>query len=126
MNYCDLFSECHIAVISDWLDIGKGLFVHFEIPHSGGNGYSYRLTSIEQLHELVSKQKSNELEIFIFRKLIDDDDELDEKLEIQWIYNHPDEVLYCSVKKNRGHYEPYQQDSDRYQEAIENWRRLSR
>jgi hypothetical protein len=122
MNYCELFSEHHLAMLSDWFEETGRVFVHLYIPHSGGDGFSHVMPSMVELQKLVSVQKSNEIELFIFRKPIENDDELDKKLESDWIYAHADEVLYLAVKKNRAYFEAYQRDPERYRETITRWR----
>lgn len=121
MNYCNLFSRYHIAVLYDWLETLGNLFVRLEFPHSGGAGLSYQVGSLEELKLLISKQTHPEIEILIFNSQMLTDDELDECLELPWIYRNGGKVIYIAVKKNRNYYEAYQKEPMKYEKVISDW-----
>lgn len=70
MNYIELFLPYHLAQLHDWISKTGELFVHFEFPHSSGNGISYLVRSLPELKELISGQTHPEIEILIFERLI--------------------------------------------------------
>ena len=121
MDYIDLFTPHHIAMLHDWLTEAGGLFVRLEFPHSGGSGTSYSVSSLDELRELVSRQTHPELEIFVFRSEELGDDVLDRALDLDWAYKNADKVLYLGVKKNRNSYDPYLKNEQKYQSVVERW-----
>ena len=121
MNYRDLFTPSHIAMLHDWLTDEGGLFVRLEFPHSGGTGTSYSVSSLDELRELVSRQTHPELEIFVFKGKELGDDELDHALDLDWAYKNADKVLYLAVKKNRNSYDAYRKNAQKYQSVVERW-----
>jgi hypothetical protein len=70
MNYVELFTEHHVAMLYDWLTELGELFVRLEYPHSAMAGDDYLVRSLEELRDLISRQTHNELEIHIFRAII--------------------------------------------------------
>lgn len=121
MNYCQLFTDHHIATLHDWLAEMKELFVYLEFPHSGGSGFSYSVFSLEELKALISKQTHDEIEIFIFKNKPLDEAELDKKLETLWVYQNSTEALYLAVLKNCNYNAEYKSDPHKYQKAIAIW-----
>jgi hypothetical protein len=121
MNYRDLFTPHHIAMLHDWLTDAGGLFVRLELPHSGGSGTSYSVCSLDELKELVSRQTHAELEIFVFKGKELGDDELDHALDLDWAYKNADKVLYLGVTKNRNSYDAYRKNAEKYQSVVERW-----
>lgn len=121
MNYSNLFTPFHIAMLSDWLNVSSELFVHFEFPHSGGSGFSNTITSLAELKVLLSQQSHPEIEIFIFRSKPQSDEELNERVDLQWVYRNPEIVLYIAVNKNRNYYEEYQEEPIKYKETVASW-----
>src|SRR5262245_10810813 len=70
MNYTLLFTQDHIAMLYDWLTELDELFVRFEYPHGGCGGDDYLVRSLEDLHDLMSRQTARELDIYFFRAII--------------------------------------------------------
>lgn len=70
MNYIELFTEHHVAMLHDWLEELGELFVRMEYPHSGGAGNDYLVRSLEELRDLISRQPYGEIEINIFQAII--------------------------------------------------------
>jgi len=121
MNYSQLFTDHHVATLQDWLMENGQLFIHFEFPHSGGSGFSYSVSSLEQLKSLVSKQSHDEIEIFIFKGKPLNDEELDKRLERQWLYQNVSEALYIAVLKNCNYHEGYEKSPEKYKDAVVAW-----
>ena len=121
MNYSTLFTPHHIALLHDWLTATGGLFVRLEFPHSGGSGTSYSVSSLEELEELVSQQTHPELEIFIFKSKELEADELDNMLDLNWVYMNSDRVLYLAVRKNRNSYDAYHKNPQNYKDVVAKW-----
>ena len=40
---------------------------------------------------------------------------------LNWIYDHPEEVMYLAVKKNRNYTASYAKDPGKRQKEIEEW-----
>src|SRR5437016_2592095 len=123
MNYCELFTEDHIALISDWFAVREKVFVHIYAPHSGKDGFNFTVTSLNQLYDLIAKQDSKEIEMFVFRDRIENENELDEKLDSKWAYGHTDDVVYIAVLKNRNWYAQFHDNPESYSEVIKDWNR---
>ena len=121
MNYRNLFTPPHIALLHDWLTSIGTLFVRLESPHSGASGTSYVVSTLEELRELVSKQTHPEIEIFIFKSKELTVDELDQMLNLNWVYMNGDKVLYLAVTTNRNSYDAYHKDPQKYEDVVENW-----
>ncbi len=121
--YLDLFTPALIALLQDWLAESGSIFVHLEMPHSGGAGHSSSVNSLEQLKKLISTQTHPEIEFFIFKTAPQTEDELDRRLQPEWIYRNTEEALYLGVKKNRIYYEEFSSHPGKYNSAIVNWRR---
>jgi hypothetical protein len=69
VNYPQLFTDHHVATLHEWLLETRELYVHDELPHSGGDGRSYLVRSLRDVKRLVSSITHNEVEIFICRNL---------------------------------------------------------
>lgn len=121
--YLELFTPSHIAMLHDWLSETGELFVWLEFPHSGGSGFSFSVSSLEELKELISKQTHPEIEIFIFKEKEIDDEELDRRLDLKWIYRNAERSLYLAVTKNRNYYEVYAKHPERYKDALAIWQK---
>src|SRR4051812_9858227 len=121
MNYCELFTPDHIALLHDWLNEVKELLVHLEWPHRGCSGTSYRVASLPQLKELLTAQTHPEIEIFVFREAAISEEEMDRCLDLQWVYGNPADAMYLSVKKSRNYYAKYHENANRYASIIYQW-----
>ena len=120
MNYSALLTAHHLAVIHDWLANTGTVFVRVERPHSGGSGDSHVARSLGELRILLARETHPEIEIFIFKMTIPDEDLL-RVLDRDWVYSNSDRVVYFGVHKNRNRYEPYEQNPSRYEGSIQGW-----
>ena len=120
MNYRSLISDHHVAQLYDWLQESGSLFLRIERPHSGASGDSHVVSSLEELRTIISKEIRTELELFIFRKPIADED-LHTFLQREWTYRHRDEVLYVGVLRNQNYYERYSERPENYEKVIKSW-----
>jgi hypothetical protein len=122
MNYCDLFTPDHIAMLHDWLAEKKTLSVHIYWPHRGCSGSSYLVTSLQELRQLLSAESHPEIEIYILRQAqLPDDDEVDRCYDHQWVYKNQNDVLYITVAKNLNYYERYHTDPKKYDGIVSQW-----
>jgi hypothetical protein len=121
MNYRDLFAPHHIAMLHDWLTSMGTLFVRLEFPHSGASGTSYVVSTLEELRELVSKQTHPEIEVFIFKSKGLTVDELDQMLNLNWVYMNGDKVLYLAVTTTRNSYDAYHKNPEKYEDVVKDW-----
>jgi hypothetical protein len=121
INYCQLFSSSHIALLQDWFESTGELFVRLELPHSGGSGFSYQVSSLAELKSLISRQTHPEIAIFIFNKKTLTEEELDERSELPWVYCNADKVIFIAVTKNRNFYEPHKASPAKYEQSISSW-----
>lgn len=121
MRYVELFTPPHIAMLSDWLDEDGTLLVYIDLPHSGGAGESYPVSSLRELRDLVVRQTFPEIVILIFRKCVSTEEDLDRSCQRDWVYANSDKVLYMSVTKSRNSYEPYTADEQLYAMQIREW-----
>src|SRR2546429_3471943 len=101
MRYLELFTDHHIAMLSDWLSEIGSVLVHIYLPHSGGAGESFSVTSLHELRQLVAQQTHPEILILIFRQSAVTQDDLDQSCDLAWVYRNADKMLYLSVSKNR-------------------------
>jgi hypothetical protein len=64
-----------------------------------------------------------EIEILIWRHRTLEEFESDDPFEadLKWIYSHPDEVMYLSVKKNLNSSASYLENPAKYQKESEEW-----
>jgi hypothetical protein len=70
MNYAELFTHHHIALLHDWLtDLGE-LFIDFHYPHRAGTNNNYFIKRLEDVRDAVSQQHHTEIEITIFRAIV--------------------------------------------------------
>ena len=121
INYCHLFSPFHIALLQEWFETTGELLVHLELPLSGGSGFSYQVTSLEELKALISKQMHPEIAIFIFNNKTLTEEEFDEQSELPWVYRNANKVIYIAVTKNRNFFEPYKTNPVKYERSISSW-----
>lgn len=108
-------------MVHDWLADSGSATVRIERPHSGASGDSHTIRSLSDLQALLAGETHPEIEVFVFRTPIADDD-LHRLLERDWVYRNADRVLYIAVQNNRNRYEPYEQHPTRYESTIKNWR----
>lgn len=125
MNFVDLFTPHHIAVLVDWLQEKREVCVEIYIPHGGASGSYYTVRSLEDLKRIVSGIRSHEIQITIWKNHTQSEFESDEAeaylSELRWIYSHADEVMYLSVMKNRNWSESYHNDPDKYAQQVKEW-----
>jgi hypothetical protein len=122
MTYAGLFTPHHIATLADWLDEKRQLLVQIELPHSGGSGSYATVRSLVELKRIVESVTNPEIEIFIWKNRTERElENADEPDDLEWIYSHPDEVMYLSVKKNRNFSRSYANDPEKYREVLEQW-----
>lgn len=67
LNFKDLFTPHHIAVLVDWLDEKGELCVEIYIPHGGGSASYFTITSLADLKRLVGDLRSLEIQITIWK-----------------------------------------------------------
>lgn len=121
MNYCELFTPHHLAILHDWLlEVGR-ISVRIERPHSGGSGDTYVVQSLSDLQKLLVQESHPELEIMVFRKPSISEGELDNATDQAWVYKNAANVLYLAVKKNRSFYQEYESNPARYENTIRDW-----
>jgi hypothetical protein len=116
MNYAELFTPHHIAVLADWLAEKSEVVLQIELPHSGGSGTFTAVRSLTEVKRGVREINHPEVEILIWKNGSARDD-------MSWIYANPSEVMYFAVKKNRNSYEAYLGDPERYRRALDDWAR---
>jgi hypothetical protein len=126
MNFIELFNDHHIATIYDWLQKDGSLVVHFEFPHNGGSGFTYSISALKELRELIyTTRDREEIEIFVFnRSEIDDDEEkheINELTDLEWVYKNFRDVIYLAVKKNCIYNQRFVNEPDRYRDAVNSW-----
>jgi hypothetical protein len=125
MNFLDLFTPHHIATLVDWLQEKRELCVEIYIPHGGGSGSYYTVRSLADLKRMLEGIPSREIQITIWKNHTQSEFESDEAeaflSELKWIYTHADEVMYCSVLKNRNWSESYQNNPDKYAKEVKEW-----
>lgn len=126
MNYADLFTPHHIAMVVDWLHEKGELCVEVYIPHGGGGPSLYTVRSLADLKHIVREVRSNEIQITIWKNHKQSELEADDNSEVfrsnlKWLYAHSDEVMYFSVMKNRNWSESYSKNPDKYAEAVREW-----
>ena len=121
MDYTQLFTPHHIALIHDWLfEIGT-ISIRLELPHSGCSGETYQIKSLGELKVLIVSQKHTEIEVFIFKKSEVTEEDLNNTSNLSWVYSNSDWILYLARKNNRNYYESYDRNKDQYQEAWFSW-----
>ena len=69
VNYLDLFVPYNVAEIRDWLLEAGELYVDLFFSRRGMGGVGYRIRSLSDLKELISKQDWPDIAITIFRKI---------------------------------------------------------
>lgn len=123
MNYIDLFAPHHIATLADWLAEKGEVFLQIELPHSGGSGLYETVRSLADLKRAIQNVGNPEIEILIWRHRTLEEFESDDPFEadLKWIYSHPDEVMYLSVKKNLNSSASYLENPAKYQKESEEW-----
>lgn len=121
MNYCDLFTPHHIALIHDWIERTGRVFVRIERPHSGATGDSHVVRSLKELRTLLVRETHPEIEVFVFQEQPYPDDELHLALDHEWVRQNSDRVLYLGIHTNRNYYGPFGEDPKRYAKIIRQW-----
>jgi hypothetical protein len=124
MNYTELFTAHHIAVLVDWLEEKGEVCVEIHIPHGGGSASYYTVRSLNELKRIVTVN-SREIVITIWKTRAQAEFESDEGVpvadDLKWMYFHPDEVMYFAVLKNRNWSESYDKNPARYRKDIDEW-----
>lgn len=122
MQVATLLTDHHVALVHDWLTERSELMMRIELPHSGGSGDTHWIRTLTELREVLDSISHPEVEVMIFRTLTtDDDDEFDSCMELEWIYQHPESVLYVALRKNRLVHDRYAADPVSYQSALAQW-----
>ncbi len=122
MTHLFLFTPHHIATLADWLDERGQLLLQVELPHSGASGFYATIGSLAELKRTLENVTNPEIEIFVWKNRTEEESEgVDKSDDLKWIYSHPDEVMYLSVKKNRNFSPSYAKDPERYREFVEQW-----
>jgi len=124
VDHRDLFTPHHVATLADWLEEKGQLFVQIELPHSGGSGLYRTVPSLGELKRTVEQVRHPEIEIIVWRDRTQAEFEsathpLPDDLD--WIYHHPDEVMYLAVKKNRNSSASYIDDPAKYKKEVDDW-----
>lgn len=122
MNYADLLTPHHIALLHDWLAEAGGLYVYTSFPHSGGMDASSAVSSLDELKLFLSAQTWPEAQIFIFKGAEFEEFKLGRCFDLKWVYGNSAEVLYIALHKNRNYYEEYEREQEKYAEAVAKWR----
>lgn len=126
MNYKDLFTPHHIALLVDWFNEKGELCVEIYVPHGGGSGSYFTVKSLAELKKIIAESSSClEIVITVWKNHTQAEFEAEDykplQDELKWIYSHSDEVMYFSVLKNRNWSQPYHDDPDKYRKEIEDW-----
>lgn len=122
LNYKDLFTAHHIAVVADWLREKGELFLQIELPHSGESGLYQTAHSLAEVKHAVESARNLEIDILIWKNGTQAEFESDVAFPDQtWVYLHNDEVMYLAVKKNRNASASYIKDPGKYSKEIEEW-----
>jgi hypothetical protein len=122
-KYTELFTPHHIATLADWLKEKGEVFVQIELPHSGGSGNYSTARSLGELKRAVQQVNNSEIEITIWKNRTQAEFESDHPFpdDLTWIYAHPEEVMYFSVRKNRNSSASYIQDPAKYKKDVDEW-----
>lgn len=128
MNYADLFTPHHIALLADWLAEKGELCVDIYHPHGGGGPTYFTVRSLAELKKVISGTSAYlELIITIWKNHTQAEFESDTppsfQDDVKWIYGHNDEVMYFSIQKNRNWSQCYHDNPSKYQKEVEDWSR---
>jgi hypothetical protein len=89
------------------------------------SGSYYTVRSLADLKRILGGILYCEIQITIWKNHTQSEFESDEAeaflSELKWIYTHTDEVMYCSVLKNRNWSESYQNNPDKYAKDVKEW-----
>jgi hypothetical protein len=64
-----LLSPSQRGRLEEWLNETGELYVDVYLPHSGGGGTGYFVRTVNQLEELIAKQRWHKLVLAVFRRL---------------------------------------------------------
>ncbi|HEY1424104.1 MAG TPA: hypothetical protein VGF20_11665 [Candidatus Acidoferrum sp.] len=129
MKYSELFTPYHIATLSDWLEEKGELCLEIYIPHGGASSSLFTFRSLREIKQQIDEIITGEIEITIWKHHTQTEFESEEPATsdtnflqtLKWKYEHRDEVMYFSVKKNRNYSLDYAASPEKYSKALAEW-----
>ena len=125
MDYTELFTPHHIALLIDWFEEKESLCLELYFPHSASSASYFTVRSLSEIRGLIQTIKHPEIQITVWKNHTKEEFETDGPepcpTDLKWIYTHGDEIMYLSVLKNRNWTESYHNNPEKYQKQIEEW-----